>query len=60
VIKDKQRAGVSLDRELGPFNLTMSRSEHPGQWGLLRDQHTEDRKQVSWDDYVPSGTSYWP
>jgi hypothetical protein len=27
VIKDKQRAGVSLNRE-GPFNLTMSGSEH--------------------------------
>lgn len=42
------------------YGYASDESEHPGQWGLLRDAHTEDRKRVLWDDYVPSGTGYWP
>jgi hypothetical protein len=31
-----------------------------GTYGLLADQHTDDRKRVLWNDPIPAGTPLWP
>jgi hypothetical protein len=31
-----------------------------GTWGLLANQHTEDRKRILWSDPIPPNTLFWP